>query len=67
MQVPNDAWMMDMVFLDNGDAHGGFYDSNNGLDYHEPVAGPSASPSQLRVVHVSVEMAPIAKVLHITS
>ena len=63
MQVPKDAWMMDMVFSDTGDAHGGFYDSNNGLDYHVPVAGGTASPSPLRVVHVSVEMAPIAKVM----
>lgn len=63
MQVPKDAWMMDMVFSDTGDAHGGFYDSNNGLDYHVPVVGGTASPSPLRVVHVSVEMAPIAKVL----
>ena len=54
---------MDMVFSDTGDAHGGFYDSNNGLDYHVPVAGGTAAPSPLRVVHVSVEMAPIAKVI----
>ena len=64
MQVPKDAWMMDMVFSDTGDAHGGFYDSNNGLDYHVPVAGGTASPLPLRVVHISVEMAPIAKVPH---
>ena len=62
LQVPEDAWMMDMVFSDTGDAHGGFYDSNNGLDYHVPVAGGSTSPVPLNVVHVSVEMAPIAKV-----
>ena len=31
---------------------------------HVPLAGGTASPSLLRVVHVSVEMAPIAKVTH---
>ncbi len=60
-QVPRDAWMMDMVFSDTGDAHGGFYDANHGLDYHVPVAGGAAAPRPLDVVHVSVEMAPIAK------
>ncbi|KAK9832645.1 hypothetical protein WJX81_006656 [Elliptochloris bilobata] len=62
LQVPKDVWMMDMVFSDTGDARGGFYDSNNGLDYHVPVVGGTGSPLPLRVVHVSVEMAPIAKV-----
>ncbi len=50
-----------MVFSDTGDAHGGFYDANNGLDYHVPVAGGAVAPRPLDVVHVSVEMAPIAK------
>jgi hypothetical protein len=53
--------MMDMVFSDTGDAHGGFYDANNGLDNHVPVAGGAVAPRPLDVVHVSVEMAPIAK------
>jgi hypothetical protein len=34
VQVPMDAHVMDLVFTDTGDAHGGFYDSNGGLDYH---------------------------------
>ena len=53
---------MDMVFGDSGDLAGGFYDSNAGVDYHVPVSGSSARPPRLRIAHVSVEMAPIAKV-----
>ncbi|CAK0787776.1 hypothetical protein CVIRNUC_010998 [Coccomyxa viridis] len=62
VQVPKDAWSMDIVFGDSGDLAGGFYDSNAGVDYHVPVAGSSARPPCLRIAHVSVEMAPIAKV-----
>jgi hypothetical protein len=61
-QVPADAHTIDLVFLDSADTHGGFYDSNNGLDYHISVRGAAAAPQPLRVVHVAVEMAPIAKV-----
>ena len=62
-QVPKDAWSMDMVFSDSGDLQGAFYDNNSGVDYHVPVSGSSTSPPRLRIAHVSVEMAPIAKVL----
>ena len=51
-----------MVFSDTGDLHGGFMDTNAGVDYHVPVRGARTGPPPLRVVHVSVEMAPIAKV-----
>ncbi|KAL6763588.1 starch synthase [Haematococcus lacustris] len=56
----------------------GFFDNNGGLDYHIPVRAPNASGSAannlgaltamplvhtpLKVIHVAVEMAPIAKV-----
>lgn len=53
---------MDMVFSDTGDLQGGFYDSNGGLDYHVPVSGGVGSAVRLSVVHVTVEMAPVAKV-----
>ena len=62
VQVPKDAWSMDMVFSDSGDLQAAFYDNNSGVDYHVPVTGSSASPPRLRITHVSVEMAPIAKV-----
>lgn len=52
-----------MVFSDSGDLQGAFYDNNSGVDYHVPVSGSTASPPRLRIAHVSVEMAPIAKVL----
>ncbi len=42
MQVPTDAHVMDLVFLDSSDSHGGFYDNNKGLDYHIPGALSSA-------------------------
>lgn len=60
---PPDAHTLDVVFSDSGELTGGFYDNNKGLDYHIPVEGGSgASSKSLHVVHVTVEMAPIAKV-----
>lgn len=53
---------MDLVFSDSGDAGGGFVDNNNGLEYHIPMRGSTTPQHSLRVTHVSVEMAPIAKV-----
>ncbi|KAL6784007.1 SSS3B [Auxenochlorella protothecoides x Auxenochlorella symbiontica] len=61
IQVPRAAHVLDLVFLDSGDAHGGFTDDNRGLDYHLPVAGGQGALDPLRVVHVAAEMAPIAK------
>ena len=60
-QVPGNAQIMDMVFTDGGDAGAGFVDNNKGLDYHVPVAGSGVPARRLKVVHVTVEMAPIAK------
>lgn len=61
LQVPENAWQLDMVFSDSlNDA--AFYDTNNGLDYHVPVMGGSVQRPPLRVAHVAVEMAPVAKV-----
>ena len=51
-----------MVFSDTGDLHGGFYDNNSGVDYHVPIRGSTVRQPPLRIAHVSVEMAPIAKV-----
>lgn len=53
---------MDLVFSDSGDMHGGFFDNNGGLDYHLPVAGAEGQLKPLHVIHVTVEMAPVAKV-----
>lgn len=53
-----------MVFSDSGDPQGAFTDSNAGVDYHVPVSGAPGSPPALNIAHVSVEMAPIAKVMH---
>ncbi|GBG67829.1 hypothetical protein CBR_g950 [Chara braunii] len=60
--VPVDAYMMDLVFSERGDADGGFYDNRGGLDYHVPIAGGSVREPPMSIVHVAVEMAPIAKV-----
>lgn len=62
VQVPEDALVGDFVFLDSANEHSGFYDNNNGLDYHVPVSGASGTLPPLRIAHISVEMAPIAKV-----
>ncbi|GMH38213.1 hypothetical protein BSKO_06097 [Bryopsis sp. KO-2023] len=61
VKVPIDAYKMDFVFSDveGGD---GVYDNRGGFDYHIPVEGGVAEESSLHVVHVAVEMAPIAKV-----
>ena len=62
MQVPEDAWELDLVFSDSGSGGAGpFYDNNGGFDYHVPVRGSVRARPQLSVVHVAVEMAPIAK------
>ncbi|CAD7701776.1 unnamed protein product [Ostreobium quekettii] len=62
VEVPKEAHVMDLVFSDTGDLHGGFYDSNNGLDFHIPVEGGKGKMEPIRVAHITVEMAPIAKV-----
>ena len=62
IDVPEDAHDVDFVFSDNPDLHGGFVDNNHGFNYHFPVHGTSVAPQPLKIVHVTVEMAPIAKV-----
>ena len=61
LDVPADAHTLDLVFTDSAGA-GGFADDNGGLDYHVPVEGAAGAAPALKVVHVAVEMAPIAKV-----
>ena len=41
---------------------GAQYDNKGGRDYHIPTRGSAAKKPPLHVVHVAVEMAPIAKV-----
>ena len=61
--APPDAHCLDFVFTDDARSMSGRYDSKNGLDYHAPIFGASGgSKPTLRIVHVAVEMAPIAKV-----
>lgn len=52
--------MMDFVFSDRED--GGTFDNKNGMDYHVPVFGGVAKEPPMHIVHIAVEMAPIAKV-----
>ncbi|GIL88159.1 hypothetical protein Vretimale_14076 [Volvox reticuliferus] len=61
LSVPKDAYKMDFVFADvpGGD---GTYDNRGGFDYHLPVEGSPIREPPLYVCHISVEMAPIAKV-----
>lgn len=65
VDIPADAHILDLVFQDSADLHGGFIDDNRGLDYHVPVSGASSIGSTnnrpLRIAHVAAEMAPIAK------
>lgn len=60
VKVPMDAYMMDFVFSERED--GGIYDNRNGMDYHIPVMGGIAKEPPMHIVHIAVEMAPIAKV-----
>lgn len=59
--VPKDAYKMDFVFSDVASGPG-TYDNRGGFDYHLPVEGCLFKERSLHVVHISVEMAPIAKV-----
>ncbi|XP_051128773.1 starch synthase 3, chloroplastic/amyloplastic-like [Andrographis paniculata] len=60
IKVPLDAYVMDFVFSERvGD---GIYDNNNHMDYHLPVYGGIVQEPPLDIVHISAEMAPIAKV-----
>ncbi|KAI8476302.1 MAG: hypothetical protein J3K34DRAFT_382253 [Monoraphidium minutum] len=61
VDVPEDAATLDLVFQDAPGAHG-FTDDNGGLDYHIPVQAAAGVAQGLKVVHIAVEMAPIAKV-----
>ncbi|KAL5578838.1 hypothetical protein UlMin_011280 [Ulmus minor] len=60
VKVPLDAYMMDFVFSEKED--GGIFDNKNGMDYHIPVFGGVAKEPPMNIVHIAVEMAPIAKV-----
>ncbi|KAI5078701.1 hypothetical protein GOP47_0006372 [Adiantum capillus-veneris] len=62
VKVPLDAYMMDFVFSERGKEGGGIFDNNLGKDYHVPVVGGTAREPAMKVVHISVEMAPVAKV-----
>lgn len=51
---------MDFVFSEKEDDEG-LFDNKNGTDYHIPVFGGVLKESPMHIVHISVEMAPIAK------
>lgn len=59
--MPADAYKMDFVFSDVAGGEG-TYDNRGGYDYHLPIEGCPVKETSLYVVHVAVEMAPIAKV-----
>lgn len=61
VKVPLDAYMIDFVFSERED--GGIFDNKNGMDYHIPVLGGVVKEPPMHIVHISVEMAPIAKVI----
>jgi starch synthase len=56
--------MMDFVFSERGDEHGGLYDNRNGMDYHVAVVGGILREPPMHIAHIAVEMlsAPVAKV-----
>ncbi|CAI8590692.1 unnamed protein product [Vicia faba] len=60
VKVPLDAYMMDFVFSES--ENGGIFDNKFGMDYHIPVFGGILKEPPLHIIHIAVEMAPIAKV-----
>jgi len=60
VKVPLDAYMMDFVFSES--EHGGAFDNKFGMDYHIPIFGGIVKEPPLHIIHIAVEMAPIAKV-----
>ncbi|XP_048140910.1 soluble starch synthase 3, chloroplastic/amyloplastic isoform X2 [Rhodamnia argentea] len=60
VKIPLDAYMIDFVFSERED--GGIFDNKNGTDYHIPVFGGLIREPPMHIVHIAVEMAPIAKV-----
>ncbi|KAI3740949.1 hypothetical protein L2E82_31424 [Cichorium intybus] len=61
VKVPLDAYLMDFVFSEK-ESDDGVFDNKNGMDYHVPVSGGITKEPPMHIVHISVEMAPIAKV-----
>ncbi|XP_071742541.1 starch synthase 3, chloroplastic/amyloplastic-like [Rutidosis leptorrhynchoides] len=61
VKVPLDAYVMDFVFSEK-ETDDGVFDNKNGMDYHIPVSGGITKEPPMHIVHISVEMAPIAKV-----
>ena len=53
---------MDLVFMDSENPEAAKYDNRNGLDYHVPVVGGTVQEPPMYIVHVALEMAPVAKV-----
>lgn len=60
VKVLLDAYLMDFVFSESKD--GGVFDNKIGMDYHVPVLGGVVKEPPMHIVHIAVEMAPIAKV-----
>ncbi|KAH6830043.1 starch synthase 3 [Perilla frutescens var. hirtella] len=60
-----DAYMMDFVFSERED--GGSFYNKNGIDYHIPVLGGDVKEPPMHIVHIAVEMAPIAKFVPFSS
>lgn len=60
--MPLDAYVMDFVFSEK-ESDDGVFDNKNGMDYHIPVSEGVSKEPPMHIVHISVEMAPIAKVI----
>ncbi|KAJ8761784.1 hypothetical protein K2173_004596 [Erythroxylum novogranatense] len=60
VKVPLDVYMLDFVFSERED--GGIFDNKDGMDYHVPVFEGIVREPPIHIVHIAVEMAPIAKV-----
>jgi starch synthase len=66
VKMPLDAYMMDFVFWERGDEHGGSNGNRSGMDYHVVVVGGILREPPMKIVHIVVETTHIAKVVGLT-
>ncbi|KAK8574955.1 hypothetical protein V6N12_062632 [Hibiscus sabdariffa] len=59
-KVPLESYMMDFVLFEKED--GGTFDNKDGMYYLIPILGGFVKEPPTHIVHIAVEMAPIAKV-----
>ncbi|KAK8486974.1 hypothetical protein V6N13_030862 [Hibiscus sabdariffa] len=60
VEVPLESYMIEFVLSEKED--GGTFDNKNGMYYHMPILGGIVKEPPTHIVHIAIEVAPIAKV-----